>query len=89
MIRQYLCCEGCTKVAYQEHADHAAVGFMLKPAKPQSSAEKRVVYDFKTADFEQFRDLLSAFPWDIAMFVRREHQRFVAKIQGPFIRSSR
>ena len=30
-------------------ADHAAVDFMLKLAKPQSSVEKRVVYDFKRA----------------------------------------
>ena len=46
-------------------ADHAAVDFVLKLAKPQSSEEKRVVYDFKRADFEQFHDLLSAIPWDI------------------------
>ena len=48
-------------------ADHAAVDFVLKLAKPQSSAEKRIVYDFKRADFEQFRDLLSAIPWDICL----------------------
>ena len=27
--------------------DHAAVDFVLKLPKPQSSVEKRVVYDFK------------------------------------------
>ena len=39
-------------------ADHAAVDFVLKVVRPQSSAEKRTVYDFKKVNFEQFHDLL-------------------------------
>ena len=60
-------------------ADHAAVDFVLKVAPPQSSAEKRIVYDFKKADFEQFRDLLSAIPWDKCMWgvsIEDSWQRF-------------
>ena len=48
--------------------DHAAVDFMEKLAQPQSSAEKRIVCNFKRADFEQFRDLLSAIPWDTCLW---------------------
>ena len=60
-------------------ADHAAVDFVLKVAPPRSSAEKRIVYDFKKADFEQFRDLLSAIPWDTCMWgvsIKESWQRF-------------
>ena len=69
--------------------DHDAVDSVLKVAQPQSSAEKRIVYDFKKADFEQL------IPWPPKcyslghMFVGREHWRFMAKIQRPPICSSR
>jgi len=44
-------------------ADHEAVDFVVELAPPRSSAERRIVYDFKRADFEMFRDRLSAIPW--------------------------
>ena len=44
-------------------ADHEAVDFVVGLARPRSSAERRIVYDFKRADFEMFRDRLSDIPW--------------------------
>ena len=35
-------------------ADHDAVNFIVDLAQPHPSEEKRVVYDFKRADFEKF-----------------------------------
>jgi len=40
-----------------------AVDFVVELARPRSSAERRIVYDFKRADFEMFRDRLSDIPW--------------------------
>jgi len=37
--------------------------FVVELAQPRSSAERRIVYDLKRADFEMFHDCLSAIPW--------------------------
>jgi len=44
-------------------ANHDAVDFVVELARPRSSAERRIVYDFKRVDFEMFHNCLSAIPW--------------------------
>ena len=45
-------------------SDHDAIQFSVKSTKPTLVRHNRFTYDFKKADFDQFRDLLSEIPWD-------------------------
>ena len=40
----------------------------MKLVKPRPAADMRTVYDFKRADFDRFRELLSASPWDTCLW---------------------
>jgi len=60
-------------------ADHEAVDFVVELARPRSSAERGIVYDFKKADFEMFRDHLNAISWTSYLWevsIEESRQRF-------------
>ena len=45
-------------------SDHHAVRFDILCSPPKTKAHVHTVYNFKKANFEEFRDLLSKIPWD-------------------------
>ena len=45
-------------------SDHCAVGFNISYSTPRHSSPPVNVYNFKNADFNHFRDMLSMIPWN-------------------------
>ena len=46
--------------------DHDAVSFTIMTSAPTRPTTKRVLYNYKKADFKFFRSTLSRIPWDLA-----------------------
>jgi len=46
--------------------DHDAVLFTLNVFPPQQKSVKQMLYNYKNADFDAFRDTLGATPWDLS-----------------------
>ena len=45
-------------------SDHEAIHFSIKSATPRRSTAPRAIYNFRAANFDQFREVLSKIPWD-------------------------
>ena len=45
-------------------SDHSAIQFLARFVKPTLVRQNRPVYNFRRADFDRFRDLLSKIPWN-------------------------
>ena len=45
-------------------SDHDAIQFLARFVKPTLVRQNRPVYNFRKADFDRFRDLLSKIPWN-------------------------
>jgi len=48
--------------------DHDAIHFMLSATIPQQSTTKRVLYNYKSANIDDFKEVLSRVSWDIIDF---------------------
>jgi len=45
-------------------SDHEAIESLVKSTKPTLVRHNHFTYNFKKADFDRFRDLLSEIPWN-------------------------
>ena len=45
-------------------SDHDAISFTVESSHPRYTPSKSLVYKFKNADFDAYRNLLSEVPWD-------------------------
>lgn len=45
-------------------SDHDAISFTVESSHPRYTPSKRLVYKFKSADFDAYRNVLSKVPWD-------------------------
>ena len=47
--------------------DHDAISFNLSPLPPKQVSTHRYLYNYKKANFDEFRGSLSSVPWDLTV----------------------
>lgn len=52
-------------------SDHESVQFSINLTKKKITRHRRLMYNFKRADFKAFRELLSKIPWNCCFLMHR------------------
>jgi len=59
--------ENVTITGNLEGSDHEAVEFYLNARKPKVITKKRMIYNYKKADFDALREKLDKVPWECVL----------------------